>query len=70
MVMALLAVAALLLAAAAASLDGTAAMGPREVDPAYFFAGDVPTTGSASIPATSPRWPICVRCAGSTRAAC
>ena len=29
-----------------------------------------PPTGSASIPTTSPRWPICVRCAGSTRAAC
>jgi hypothetical protein len=27
------------------SLDGSAAMGPREVDPAYFFAGDVPTYG-------------------------
>jgi hypothetical protein len=26
-------------------VDGSAAMGPREVDPAYFFAGDVPTYG-------------------------
>ena len=27
------------------SVDGTAATGSREVDPAYFFAGDVPTYG-------------------------
>lgn len=27
------------------SLEGAAAMGPREVNPAYFFAGDVPTYG-------------------------
>src|SRR4029077_7525204 len=33
------------LAGCTRSLDGTAAMGPREVDPAYFFAGDVPTYG-------------------------
>src|SRR6185312_9634936 len=26
-------------------LDGTAVMGPRDVDPAYYFAGDVPTYG-------------------------
>jgi hypothetical protein len=26
-------------------VDGSAAMGPRDVDPAYFFAGDVPTYG-------------------------
>jgi hypothetical protein len=26
-------------------IDGSAAIGPREVDPAYFFAGEVPTYG-------------------------
>jgi hypothetical protein len=26
-------------------IDGSATMGPREVDPAYFFAGEVPTYG-------------------------
>jgi hypothetical protein len=34
-----------LLTGCSRSLEGTAAMGPREVDPAYFFAGDVPTYG-------------------------
>ena len=33
------------LAGCSRSLDGTAVMGPRDVDPAYFFAGDVPTYG-------------------------
>ena len=42
MVTALLA-AALVLTGCGRSLQGTAATGPREVDPAYFFAGDVPT---------------------------
>jgi hypothetical protein len=33
------------LAGCSRSLDGSAAIGPRDVDPAYFFAGDVPTYG-------------------------
>ena len=37
--------AALMLTGCSRSLEGAAAMGPREVDPAYFFAGDVPTYG-------------------------
>jgi hypothetical protein len=37
--------AALVLIGCSRAMDGTAAMGPREVDPAYFFAGDVPTYG-------------------------
>jgi hypothetical protein len=38
---------AILVALAGCSRDtgGSAAMGPRDVDPAYFFAGDVPTYG-------------------------
>jgi hypothetical protein len=44
MVTALLA-AALVLTGCSRAMDGIAAMGPREVDPAYFFAGDVPTYG-------------------------
>jgi hypothetical protein len=31
-------------------VGGSAAMGPRYVDPAYFFAGDVPTYGQRLIP--------------------
>jgi hypothetical protein len=31
-------------------IDGSAAMGPGEVDPAYFFAGDVPTYGRRVLP--------------------
>jgi hypothetical protein len=37
--------AALVLTGCSRSLDGSAAMGPRDVDPTYFFAGDVPTYG-------------------------
>jgi hypothetical protein len=37
--------AALMLTGCSRTLEGTAAMGPREVDAAYFFAGDVPTYG-------------------------
>jgi hypothetical protein len=33
------------LAGCSRSLDGSATIGPRDVDPAYFFAGDVPTYG-------------------------
>jgi len=32
------------------SLEGAAAMGPREPDPTYFFAGDVPTYGQRLSP--------------------
>jgi hypothetical protein len=42
--------AAVVLTGCSRSLDGTAAMGPRDVDPAYFFAGDVPTYGQRVIP--------------------
>jgi hypothetical protein len=42
--MALLAVLAVL-SGCGRDIDGAAAMGPRDVDPAYFFAGDVPTYG-------------------------
>jgi hypothetical protein len=38
------------LAGCSRSLDGTAVMGPRDVDPAYFFAGDVPTYGQRVSP--------------------
>jgi hypothetical protein len=38
-------VGALMLTGCSRSLEGIAAMGPRGVDPAYFFAGDVPTYG-------------------------
>jgi hypothetical protein len=37
--------AALMLTGCSRTLEGTAAMGPREVDAAYFFAGDIPTYG-------------------------
>jgi hypothetical protein len=37
------------------SVDGSAAMGSREVDPAYFFAGDVPTYGQRVNPADVTR---------------
>ncbi len=37
--------AALMLTGCSRSLEGAAAMGSREVDPTYFFAGDVPTYG-------------------------
>jgi hypothetical protein len=40
--MALLAILAAL-SGCSRDIDGAAAVGPREVDPAYFFAGDVPT---------------------------
>jgi hypothetical protein len=49
MVMTLLAV-ALMLTGCSRTLDGTAAMGPREVDPSYFFAGNVPTYGQRVSP--------------------
>jgi hypothetical protein len=42
--MALLA-AVVALAGCSRDVDGSAAMGPRDVNPAYFFAGDVPTYG-------------------------
>ncbi len=44
MVVALLA-GSLMLTGCSRSLEGIATMGPRGVDPAYFFAGDVPTYG-------------------------
>lgn len=44
MVTALLAI-TLALTGCSRGIDGSAAMGPREVDPAYFFAGEVPTYG-------------------------
>jgi hypothetical protein len=37
--------AALMLTGCSRSFEGTAVMGSRDVDPAYFFAGDVPTYG-------------------------
>jgi hypothetical protein len=42
--MALIAIVAVL-SGCSRDIDGSAAMGPREVDPAYFFAGAVPTYG-------------------------
>jgi hypothetical protein len=51
-------------------IDGAAAVGPRVVDRAYFFAGEVPVYGQSVSPTTSPRWPICARCAASTRVVC
>jgi hypothetical protein len=42
--------AALMLTGCGRSLEGTAAMGPREVDPTYYFAGDVPTYGQCLNP--------------------
>jgi hypothetical protein len=49
MVIALLAV-ALMLTGCSRVMQGTAAMGARDVDPAYFFAGDVPTYGQRVTP--------------------
>jgi hypothetical protein len=49
MVTALLA-AALALTGCGHAIEGTAAVGPRDVDPAYFFAGGVPTFGQRVSP--------------------
>src|SRR5262245_2154690 len=49
MVMALLAI-LVAISGCSRDIDGSAVMGPRDVDPAYFFAGDVPTYGQQIAP--------------------